>query len=263
MNFETKIKSLCTLSMDGRKFPVYNSNGAQIYEERNATLVFLKSKGMFGMDQFQLRAAGHDARKIFTIKFDDLAKIGKDLGNAYMTINGYRRVLDDPYWQQFFHVRERDFTYIEGDATKARPRASLPCFQCGLVLPADLITIDHSKPQAGGGDHAVLKVLRNLNYDLTHHPGVGQLATAHRDGTSAPLHTKAGRNSAPMHEGKAERYTLTDKGITVLSVLAAATSLNQVYDACMHSAFNLRPYCSKCNTAKSNAMQDLSMVNDA
>lgn len=204
-----------------------------------------------------------EPKLLLSMDLSELKKIAGDLSNAYMTKAGYRRVLVDPLWKTLFNVEDRNFDYIEGHATKVRPMASLPCYQCGLILPAEHITIDHSMPQAGGENHAVLKVFRNLNYNLTVSSGQGHFAHAYANGVTQGLPTKAGREmNFTDADGKERRYTLSLRGAAVLSAIVEATSMHDVKTACMHSAFNLRPYCAKCNIKKSNTIQDLSWINE-
>ncbi|WP_206957109.1 hypothetical protein [Trinickia acidisoli] len=264
-NFEAKVRELFTQNADGASFDAYTSIGSQIQVEGRAK-VFVEKKFFPKMlERFQLVELPKPfipAKVEYSLDLTEAVAIGKSLTAAYMTTD-YRRVLQDPYWMQLFNVQDRDFNYIEGTTARTSTEASLPCYNCGLILPATHITIDHMKPQAGGQDQSILKVLRGLSSYLTMMPGKGHFATAYREGTTDPLPTKAGRDdsSSSSDFGKERRYTLTAKGMTMLSVLIASTGLQPVLNACMHSAFNLRPYCAKCNIAKSNVLTDLSWIN--
>lgn len=264
-NFEAKVRQLFTQNADGAAFDAYTSIGSQIQLEGRARVVVEKKFFPKKLERFQLveRTNPFAPPKIeYSLELDEAAKIAKSLADAYMTTD-YRRVLRDPYWMQLFNVRDRDFNYIEGTTPRTSTEASLPCYNCGLVLPASHITIDHTKPQAGGQDQSILKVFRGLSCYLTMMPGSGHFVNAYRTGAVDPLPTRAGRAGASFSSdfAKERRYTLTAKGMTMLSVLIESTGLQPVLNACMHSAFNLRPYCAKCNISKSNELTDLSWIN--
>jgi hypothetical protein len=262
-NFEAKVTALFNTNADGAEFDVYTSIGSLIQQETRARVI-IEKKIFPKLERFQLIEPGtffQPRNTIFSITLEETAKIGKALYQAYMTTD-YRRVLQDPYWMQLFNVKDRQFNYVEGIAPRTSNEASLPCYNCGLVLPAGHITIDHKKPQAGGQHQAILKVLRGLASNLTLMPGHGNFANAYYGGTNDPLPTRAGRDATPSSDFESERrYTLSHKGMTVLSVLVASTSFQTVLNGCMHSAFNLRPYCAKCNISKSNELTDLSWIN--
>ncbi|TAM54317.1 MAG: hypothetical protein EPN57_06775 [Paraburkholderia sp.] len=264
-NFEANVRQLFTQNADGAAFDAYTSIGSQIQVENRATLVVEKKLSPQKLERFQLveRTSPFAPPKVeYSLGLDEAAKIAASLTAAYMTTD-YRRVLREPYWMQLFNVQDRNFNYIEGTTPRTSTEASLPCYNCGLILPASHITIDHTKPQAGGQDQAILKVFRGLSCHLTMLPGSGHFVNAYRTGAVDPLPTRAGRagSSSSSDFAKERRYTLTAKGMTMLSVLIASAGLQPVLNACMHSAFNLRPYCAKCNISKSNALTDLSWIN--
>ncbi|MGN6232565.1 MAG: hypothetical protein ACTHNZ_15555 [Trinickia sp.] len=263
-NFETKVRGLFTQNADGAAFDAYTSIGSQIQVEGRAKVFIEKKFFPKRLERFQLIELPKPfipPKLVYSLELDEAAEIGKLLTAAYMTTD-YRRVLQDPYWMQLFNVQDRDFNYIEGTTPHTNTESSLPCHNCGLILPASHITIDHTKPQAGGQDQAILKVLRGLYRGLTMMPGSGHMAYAYSSGATDPLPTKAGRAASSSSEFEKERrYTLTAKGMTMLSVLIASTGFQPVLNACMHSAFNLRPYCAKCNISKSNTLTDLSWIN--
>lgn len=264
-NFEAKVRALFTQNADGTAFDAYTSIGSQIQLEGRAKVFVEKKLFPKRLERFQLIQQGGPfmpPKVEYSLELNEAAEIGKALTAAYMTTD-YRRVLNDPYWMQLFNVQDRSFNYIEGTTLRTSNEASLPCYNCGLILPASHITIDHTKPQAGGQDQSILKVFRGLSCYLTMMPGSGNFANAYRSGATDPLPTRAGEADASSSSdfAKERRYTLTAKGMTMLSVLIASTGFQPVLNACMHSAFNLRPFCAKCNISKSNGLTDLSWIN--
>jgi hypothetical protein len=240
----------------------YNSTDASLdAESPSKARVRFQTAVTLGTSKFLLQTNAYGAEPLCSLTVDALKDIARRVDEAYMT-GKYRSVLNKAEWRTMFQVSQRSVNRIEGTTLTSTPQDTMPCYKCGLVLPLDHITIDHHKPQAGGEHAAVLKVLRNIAVGLTAAPGHGGVATAFRTGQFQPLPTKASRGSDEVNMNRPEgRYTLTPKGILFLSVAVAASSPNDVTRYCMHSLFNLKPYCFKCNILKSNRLTDLSWIN--
>ncbi len=243
-----------------RKWTAYNSTDAALHPQAGVEVRFEKG---FTVDfsKFVLSSTDpfHPTRH-HSLTVKALKDIAWRIDDAYMTTT-YRSCMSNPAWRTMFQVGPRSVKRIVGTTVTATFEDTMPCYRCGLLLPLDQITIDHDKPQSGGGEQAVLKVLRNISQGLTHAPGVGGVASSYRSGVFAALPTRAGGAGGGSAEGREARYTLTEKGMLFLSVATAASSSADVSRYCMHSLFNLKPYCAKCNIAKSNTITDLSWIN--
>jgi hypothetical protein len=261
-----QINTLFSSAVDGTIYPAYNSTNSVILQEHRAELVFRRNLFAPDSSTVALRETTMvfgQKRSLHSLNVGYLKEIAGRIDTMYMTTGDYRRVLTDQNWRALFQVSQRSIRYVHGVTATKNDEDTMPCYQCGIVLPVSHITVDHAKPQSGGEDQALLKNLRNIGHGLTHAPGKGGVATAFRTGQFDALPTKSGDMQVLGNdEGRPERYTLTDKGITFLSAAVAASSLQRVKDMCMHSLFNLKPHCAKCNIAKSNRLPDLDWINN-
>ncbi len=239
-------------------WPVLNSYNANIADENRVEVRFETNPHKFVLHE---KGQGPFVRRLYSLNAEEAAGIAHKLDQTYATTN-YRTIINNANWQSLFQVSTRTVAYIRGTDTIAQDEPTLPCYLCGLVLPLSHMTIDHTKPQAGGEHQALIKALRNINEGLTHDTGVGALATSYRTATFAPLPTKLGSPGVDHSDRVEHRYTLTERGMLFLSIAVAASDLNTLLRYGMHSFFNLKPYCSKCNIKKSNLTVDLSWIND-
>ncbi|MGE0496497.1 MAG: hypothetical protein AB7I35_20205 [Ramlibacter sp.] len=259
-----QINNFVAQNQDGAELTAYNSLNGQIVKEHRWVLVFNKVllPDECSMTMWETQQVFGQHKKVHTLSIGFIKEIAGWIDTMYMTGHDYRRVLNDVNWRTLFQSEQRSVDYIHGLAPQTQMEQTLPCFRCGIVLPDTHITIDHHKPQGGGGDQAVLKNLRNMGYNLTHAPGIGSVSTAFLNGQFNPVPTKSGGAvNLGDDEGKAWRYTLTDRGAVFLSAAIAASSEQRVTDLCMHSMLNLKPYCAKCNIQKSNGLSDLQWIN--
>lgn len=259
-----QIQSAFTQAGDGAVVAAYNSFNGIISVDTRAELV-LHKRVPLDLSTVTLREKQQTfgvQRNLHSMQLGFVKEIAAWIDAMYMT-SKYRKVLDDPNWRALFQVRPRTVNYIHGTAAaETDDEDTMPCYRCGIVLPVSHITVDHHKPQTGGQAQAVLKNLRNMGYQLTHAPGKGAVATAYMSGQFQAIPTKSAPGQPPQEDhALAERYTLTDRGITFLSAIIAASSEQRVIDLCMHSAFNLKPFCAKCNIGKSNQLTDLEWIN--
>lgn len=261
-----QINNLFLQAVNGTTYPAYNGTNGAILLEHRAELVFNKNGFVADNSSVTLRETTQvfgQKPNLHTLTVAHLKEIAGWIDTMYMTTGDYRRVLIDQNWRALFQVSQRSIRYVHGTTPAKNDEDTMPCYLCGIVLPVSHITVDHVKPQVGGGDQAILKNLRNMGYGLTHAPGKGGVATAYATNQFQALPTKSGGMQAMGgDDGRAERYTLTNKGITFLSAAVAASSLQRVTDMCMHSLFNLKPYCAKCNIKKSNQLTNLDWIND-
>lgn len=252
-----------------QEWKAYHGVAGVLSQQTQGRIVFTKGSGYFNPGQIQLFwATGipfQQDQLLYTMTEQDAIRIADDVDDVYMTVGDYRRVLQDENWAKLFRSRFRDINFIHGTTPQTKSLKSMPCYNCGLVLPRTHMTVDHVKPQSGGGDHAVLKVLRNLDLGLTEAQGKGRVARAYMNEDFSALKNNAGddlEDDEDDEEGKRARYTFTAKGVTFLSAAVAASSLERMRDMCLNSIYNLKPFCAKCNSKKSNKLTNLNWLDN-
>lgn len=279
MTLAIDIRNWLSFANSGAVWSAYNTYNGQIVKESRGEIT-LSSKHGFDVKKssITLRESTFSfggKKNLHSLSGEFLLDIAARIDSFYMTTK-YRNVLKDTNWGKLFQVEDRAVNYIKGTELKTPSEPTMPCYSCGLVLPVGHITIDHHKPQVGGQHQAVIKCLRNIGYNLTHDPGKGGVANAYYFNNFQALPTKSAPPPLPTQSNgsemdftidvvdnrKPERYTLSDRGITFLSVAVAASGLDELIARSMHSVFNLKPYCAKCNIKKSNQITDLSWIND-
>lgn len=240
---------------------------------------------------FQLPNPGAaNAQRSFTIPvqggvqhllLNEAATLLNDIESLYFP--NYRNVADSPVWQRLYGYAQRNLLEMTRQgvvANSALPYESIPCHYCGIVLPKDLIQIDHQQPQTHKA-LAVGKVFHALNAQLTMAPGVtrvgaaltknqqtAQILAAINAGNQnqqnlvaqingvmpkawnpfLPWNRRTPNNLSP----KGQRYVLTDKGNLLLSVGIMVNGHAGFLNQCVHSLLNLAPACGTCNVHKSN-----------
>jgi hypothetical protein len=175
------------------------------------------------------------------------------LENNSYAAGHHRNVLNNAVWRVFYNYAARPLAYIDNaNVAVVKPHeASLPCFDCELVLPVRNIQIDHQRPQAGNPVEPVCKVFRSLGLTLEAATGPKGL---HFGGVHmASVGGVAGiAGAAPGSPGK---YTLSDRGqiyFTIADWCGLVDPPSELDEACMNHVINLRPLCSNCNPANRN-----------
>lgn len=171
-----------------------------------------------------------------------------------------------PAWQTLYHQGNRAMKYMapNGAIADGALQVTYPCHYCGIILPEELIQVDHHKPQAFPG-LGVLKVFHSLSMPngtlLTTNVAQGVkntqinilLGLAMGPLTSVPVKGRAFA-AAWAEKGpdlnRDARYTLTDTGKTILTLIEMLQS-GAAERWGVHNLLNLVPACPKCNNAKS------------
>ncbi len=177
----------------------------------------------------------------------------------------YGNVKGNNLWKQMYQHGDRPQYYVYGvSAAVPHTKAGFPCIYCGIVLPEDLITVDHQRPQAGGGIEAIAKVFRVLNLTGAGPKGFKGAALQGQNLTRLqlthptfltlpPIPTKLGRGPSAAASTLDQRYTLSLPGIILYSIVVAAGAFPELEARCMHSLLNLAPACQSCNSSRGNA----------
>lgn len=175
----------------------------------------------------------------------------------------YRMATNHPKWQQLYRVANRKLKYHPYN--DGPNELTAPCQYCGLLLPMDLLEVDHQKPKASGKtDWAILKVLHTIRPAgfLTVGAAHGQKNTQLQNITGAAVPaavTPANRARAAwadrqfntLPQAKQDRYTLAPRG-KVLMALANKCFWNDLEERCVNNILNLVPACPRCNKTKSS-----------
>lgn len=68
-----------------------------------------------------------------------------------------------PAWTSFYKQAPRDIPYMTSSgATTLKTVRTIPCHNCGVILPIEFYQVDHHMPQADGDELHILKLLRAL-----------------------------------------------------------------------------------------------------
>jgi hypothetical protein len=191
------------------------------------------------------------------IRFDMMVMYAKLVDQTSHAATTYANVKASEFWRSLYGVASRPIAYIEAGGPVNRGVDSVPCTECGLLLPLTHITIDHQRPQAGGELEAVLKVLRTLGLTMEGPKGQkGRLVQEHLF-RGAPLAAVQTRPNRPAAVGVSldARYTLTETGAVFLSVCNAAGALPELKSRCMNNFLNLAPRCQPCNSSRGNPLK--------
>ena len=165
-------------------------------------------------------------------------------------------------WRTLYHRAQRPLQFCRNSNTGVAAAHgnywSYPCGYCGLVLPEELIQVDHRQPQQWPAV-AIMKVMRTV--------GGGQYASAASTGQKAAqfANLAAGGVIAPITVGKhdfgqafvqsfptggnavEQRHTLTVQGEVFLTVCTMVWGENNVTNVCLNNVLNLVPACAQCN----------------
>lgn len=159
----------------------------------------------------------------------------------------YRKVKNDPTWINLYDIGGADLPYWEkpnkntdGAVTQKHLMSACACKRCGIILPFEAATVDHQRPQSGGGPEAMFKILRALNLSDTGPKG--------RKGITFPTRAVALKkaNGLPMWGD------LTFEGISIFSAIMLSGAETDFGNLCLHHFLNLQPMCFRCNSHKGN-----------
>jgi hypothetical protein len=142
---------------------------------------------------------------------------------------------------------------------------SFPCLKCGIILPENLITVDHHHPQSIGEIDALLKVFRACS--MTKGEPAGALGQFYKEYVSRSVNDLVSAIVKPelwptvvfpyikntSHASNSDRHTLNCYGTILYSALIYSKDIKQMKHICMSSFLNLKPMCLSCNASKGNS----------
>ncbi len=173
------------------------------------------------------------------------------------------KVKDSPIWAAIYgYQANTPYPFINAAGTGATlSQSTMPCHNCGIVLPVDCVQVDHHMPQANGESLYTLKVMRAL--DLTTAPATGgkglgpMMAGGLASVRLAPKARARGDYDHLENPSAAAKWTTNDKGSAFLSLMVMVGAGADVERMCMNSLFNLVPLCPACNRVKSDWVKPL------
>ncbi|OEZ55478.1 hypothetical protein [Duganella sp. HH105] len=195
------------------------------------------------------------------ISYGAIEEIVKTIGLYNMHDGSYASIKSSSTFQAFYGYAKRSVSYLEGGAVVSKLVDTFPCRRCGIILPQELMTVDHQKPQAGGQLLAILKVLRAFGF--TEGRPKGAKGGTLRSMRSHNEHWQFAMQATPKilpppsvpidEDSKAARQTLNDQGAMIFTALSSFGADEEVLKKqCMHSLINLKPMCQSCNSSKGN-----------
>ena len=159
---------------------------------------------------------------------------------------------------------------------------TIPCHYCGIVLPVELIQIDHQKPKAAGSrGAAILKVLHSLPSALLMPTLTTGIHSGSKGGQAGAIVASLGGGLGgvavinPKNRigfgvafgaaglggvtgggaAKDNQYSLTPQGITLLTIWRMLAGVNGVEMTCVNNILNLVPACAFCNGTNGKGSQ--------
>jgi hypothetical protein len=207
--------------------------------------------------------------------FDQIYAIALIIDELSYAESTYDNIVRQRLFRLLYQVAQRGIQYVDGVTPGLKTMDSLPCQNCGLLLPLSHMTIDHVRPQTGGEVEAVAKVLRILGFTMAGptspksqqlQAGV-QSAMRHQQGLSIGLHnmsmervvtavpTKPGRGPKVVTSTVLDRYSLNWEGYLFYSLVKGLGCITQLQTRCMHSLVNLKPLCGPCNGSRGNPLK--------
>lgn len=199
--------------------------------------------------QHRVGANWHNVPGVPNITLAHVTAFVNFIRNNSFATGQHRQVLNNVAWRTFYHVGPRVLTWIGQTGLPLAPAPNgdtVPCFDCGLVLPLRNIEIDHQRPQAGNRHEPVAKVFRALGLTVDGPGGDKGVNVFANHGASV-----AGLASANTGN-HASKYTLNDVGQIYYTIADWSGVLLVMEEACMNHFVNLRPLCSACNTPNRN-----------
>ncbi|QRK05072.1 hypothetical protein JQX13_33365 [Archangium violaceum] len=190
-------------------------------------------------------------------------------------INTYSNVKNHPGWQTAYMRAPRPVNLVNaaGNLTQSQNVWTYPCHYCGIVLPEQLIEVDHRQPKSRPGP-AILKSLHTLHNQYAgsgaHGRKATQLDNIMQNGNIQPITPKgwswgnwqsglatrvnalATANDPLAHinaQAKQDRYRITEYGETFLSVCVMYYGQSRTEKICVNNLINLVPACGICNGA--------------
>jgi hypothetical protein len=157
-------------------------------------------------------------------------------------------------WRAFYHVASRTLMYLDtvtGLPLGVPPQQdTLPCFDCGLVLPLNNMDIDHQRPQGRQANplEPICKVFRAMGLTIAGPAG------PKGNNVFTAWQTQVNGLAPAIPTTLETKFTLNDVGKIYYTLADSAGLLgdDMLQGVCLNHYINLRPLCGVCNTSNRN-----------
>lgn len=164
-------------------------------------------------------------------------------------------VKNNATWRQIYKLGTRNVAYmLANGTTTAKAESTMPCHNCGVILPLEFLQIDHHMPQAGGSDLHILKTLRALGMTTQAASGSKGQALAGGNLSALVVNPKARDRSYDhlLTASNQNKWTTNARGDAFLTLFESVNGRTDLARMCMNTILNLVPLCPECNRVKSD-----------
>ncbi|WP_147297860.1 hypothetical protein [Trinickia dinghuensis] len=184
-----------------------------------------------------------------TVSLTQIQAFERIISDHACNFGDHRAIMDLDKWKDFYHLEDRTISYVDKANQAVPPVAepTVPCYDCGIVLPLKNITIDHQRPQAGNELEPLCKVFRAMGLTIDG-PAKGKGLDA-----VATWRGQVGGLACQATNTRDAKYTLNDVGTIYYTLCDAASQYGELINDCFDHYINLRPLCGACNKPNRNA----------
>jgi hypothetical protein len=169
----------------------------------------------------------------------------------------------DHLWLQAYQLANRGMDVMDTAGALVNPKPqmqTMPCHNCGIILPLDALQVDHYMPQAGGDDLYTLKMLRSMDMCTSGPTGSKGTAIFGRFGWGT-IHPKGRARGSFGHlsttSSPQAKWSTNEVGHCFLSLIQLGGGMVDLKRICKNSSLNLTPLCGHCNRQKSNQIRPI------
>lgn len=196
---------------------------------------------------------GGAASHINALTYTDAKSLAKSI-DALAIGSDHLEVKNNVVWRSLYQMEDRDYPFMDINGQIADWLLStIPCHNCGMVVPESQIQIDHHMPQKDGEDLYTLKMARAQGLTTAAPSGSKGQAAANLAGLIIhPIARNIGDYDHLANATASAKWTTNDKGTAFLSMFASIGALGDLQRICKNTLLNLVPLCGECNRVKSD-----------
>jgi hypothetical protein len=177
-----------------------------------------------------------------------------------LNVGNHLNVKENVDWRRMYLLGSRDVGYVDAAGTfSTKKEDTIPCHNCGVVLPLEFLQVDHHMPQADGVDLHLLKTMRAMGLTTTAASGKKGVAFGANTLSTVTINPRA-RDRTYNHlltASPAGKWTTNLKGNAFLSLIVYSNGKTDVGRMCQNSLLNLVPLCAECNRVKSDYIRPM------
>jgi hypothetical protein len=234
------------------EFPAFTLTDAKETEVADELLIITRPDTRYALS-VRNRLSGDSV----TLPLGEIKGVAASISNIAFSKTTYTNTKADEFFKILYDVQRRSVSYSSGGKVIAKFEETLPCQICGVILPTRNITVDHQRPQAGGGFEAIAKTFRAFGLTLEGPKGQkGQMILAHLT-KGQKLSAVQTQISGALSGGASVklRYTLSALGAALYSIVRVADEIEALKTACLHGLLNLKPACNFCNSSRGQSLK--------